>query len=100
MTKIKIKKSRGFISGKYELHMRGHADYCTGNDTVCAALSVLFFSLANYLDALGAEPCVEYIPGEASIACRGGIKVRLAFEFVSFAFAMLEERFPDNVRVW
>lgn len=99
MTEIRFRQRRGFLQGKYELSMSGHADFCPGNDTLCAALSSLFFSLCNYLDDIGCSPIVKYEPGKAYILCSGGIRVRLAFEFVLYAFSMLERAYPDNVRV-
>jgi len=101
MTKISYKFSRGMFVGKFDLRMEGHAGFNPGNDIVCAALSGQFFSLANYLDAIGSEPLVEYDPvtGFGHISCRGGIKTGLAFEYCLCSFMMLAGAYPDNVCV-
>ncbi len=101
MTKIGIKLARGLFCGRYELVMEGHAGFNPGNDIVCSALSCLFFSLANYLDGIGAKPFVEYDKdsGYGHILCRGCSGVRFAFEFCAFGFRMLAEMYPDNVCV-
>ena len=101
MTKISYKSSRGMFTGKFDLRMEGHADYNPGNDIVCAALSSQFFSLANYLEGIGSAPLVEYdlATGFGHISCRGGIKVRLAFEYCLYSFMMLADTYSDNICV-
>lgn len=101
MTKISYKSSRGMFTGKFDLRMEGHAGFNPGNDIVCAALSSQFFSLANYLDAIGASSSVEYDPvtGFGHISCRGGIRARLAFEYCLYSFMMLADTYSDNICV-
>ena len=101
MTKINIKKSRDWISGKFEVSMSGHSGFNPGNDIVCSALSCLFFALSNYLDYIGADPFVEYDTkeGKGFIKCCGGLRVRFAVDFCIYAFKMLELTYPDYVSV-
>lgn len=100
MTVIQTSVVRRGIYREYALTMDGHAGFNPGNDVICAALSCLFFSLCNYLDSI-ASPEVEIVQdgGYGSVRCRGGLRVRLAFEFCVFAFRMLSSSYPENVRV-
>lgn len=101
MTTITVKKSRGWLSGNFEVSMFGHSGFNPGNDIVCSALSCLFFALCNYLDYIGAEPFVEYDTkaGNGYIKCCGGARVRFAVDFCIYAFKMLEIAYPDYISV-
>ena len=101
MTEIRYNFKRGIVRNEFELCMDGHAGFNPGNDIVCSALSCVFFSLANYLENIGAKPFVEYdaSSGRGYIKCRGFIRVRWAFRFCVFAFRMLEAAYPGFVKV-
>lgn len=78
--------------------MEGHAGYCGGRDIVCAAASMLFFALAGRLRELGMGEYVERCQsGEARAFVPDGLSD--AFRVILCGFRMLEETYPENVRV-
>lgn len=83
----------------WALSMDGHAEYCSGQDIVCAAASMLFFALAGRLQELGRGECVERCQsGEARVFVPDGLSD--AFRVILCGFRMLQEKYPENVRIW
>lgn len=88
----------------YHLTAEGHAGYAEqGNDDiVCAGVSTLFYTLANYLEFIGADELEANDEDTFSIDCKGFFhdeKVHSAFQMTVFGLSLLEERYPDNVSV-
>ncbi len=84
--------------GKYEITAKGHA---TGSVAGCAYISGILYSLAGYLTATGAgrlEEC-RMEPGDVVLRFRGGAKAEAAFWMAVIGLELLEESYPDIVRV-
>jgi len=88
----------------YDIQIDGHAGFNPGNDIVCAACSMLAFSLLQYVMGLAAE-------GKAQIqeATNGDGKYRLRFssanaeeavKVIAGGFMLLSSEYPHNVRFW
>ena len=105
MTRIELKKERGI----YKLSAVGHAGYDnSGRDIVCAAISVLIFSLASRLEELDREGGLKkgaklsLGAGRAEIAFRARRKSRAQAEgalgMLRCGMRMLAEDYPENVK--
>lgn len=78
-----------------ELSMSGHAGQgARGSDVVCAAASVLLFTLLSELLRLGVEHERQMRPGFARIRGQGG---RAVFDCVCTGLMLLAENYPDAV---
>lgn len=87
----------------YHLDATGHAGYSmNGDDIVCASVSTLFYTLANYLDQKGADDLTGDDEGNFTIECKGLYHdevVHTAFQMTVMGLMLLEENYPDNVQV-
>ena len=86
----------------YHLKAQGHADYAKdkGDDIVCAGVSALFYTLANYLEYIGAEDIDANDEGEFDINCKAlhyDKAVHTAFRMTVFGIALMEEQYPNNI---
>ena len=93
--------------GGCRVRVTGHAGYSRGPDVVCAALSVLCYTLARSVAELEAagkvRGCVCRLEkGDAEIACEpveaGDPAVRAVFETVGRGFRLLSEGYGAHVR--
>lgn len=88
---------------QYHLEATGHAGYSVnGDDIVCAGVSTLFYTLANYLDQKGADDLTASDGENFFIDCKGLYHdevVHTAFQMTVFGLMLLEEQYPDNVQV-
>ncbi|MBQ9778981.1 MAG: ribosomal-processing cysteine protease Prp [Clostridia bacterium] len=81
------------------LFVQGHADYATGQDIVCAAVSALTGALV----AFAAEsPACRHLRwsvahGELFLSCRGGLGV--GFDIVMRGLRAIGEQYPENLRI-
>ncbi len=105
MTTISLKKEMVGRSFHYELSATGHAGYApVGQDIVCSAVSILFFTLANALSDSGVgELDVKLDPGDSTITCIcscNDIEVESLFKFAMVGLELLEEQYPDNVEIF
>lgn len=89
------------------LKMKGHANAVnTGNDPVCAAASMLMYTLAQnviYLRNAGVAEDVNVIleEGNALVSCRAKEEketLLCVFDTVTTGFALLAENYRDNVK--
>jgi uncharacterized protein YsxB (DUF464 family) len=95
---------------KYRLEVKGHAQTAEkGQDLVCAAASILVYTLAASVDRLShmsdqlmKEPKMEIKEGYTLIVCRPTRENRaivgLIFSSVCVGFEILEQQYPDNVK--
>lgn len=85
--------------GKYRLYVTGHADYCPGNDVVCAGASALVGALVHY--AAHSPNCrhlrCQTRSGEVFLSCRGGLGA--GFDMIVEGLAAIAAAYPDHVRV-
>lgn len=87
----------------YHLKAEGHAGYATGgDDIVCASVSTLFYTLANYLEQIGADDLVGNDEDDFLIECTALFQdeaVHTAFRMTVFGLSLISEEYPDNVSV-
>lgn len=88
---------------RFELTMTGHAESGeAGHDIVCAAASMLVFTLAANLSTLEAEGEIEierltFSSGFADIGCTGS-KAESVFDTICRGFELLARDKPKNVK--
>lgn len=86
----------------YHLKAEGHADYAPKDDIVCASVSALFYTLANYLEQIGADDLVGNDEDDFLIECKALYQdetVHTAFRMTVFGLSLIAEQYPDNVSV-
>lgn len=90
----------------YKLKATGHAGYASmGNDDiVCAGVSTILYTLANFLDSIGADDLSgsDSDNGNFYIECNAMANddaVSTAFRMAVFGLSLLAEQYPDNVDV-
>ena len=87
----------------YHLKAEGHAGYAIkGDDIVCASVSTIFYTLANYLEQIGAEDLVGSDEDDFIIECKALFQdeaVHTAFRMSVFGLSLIAEQYPDNVSV-
>jgi len=86
----------------YRLEAEGHADYSKNKepDIVCASVSTLFYTLANFLELIGAEDLSGSDDGDFFVECnavRSDETVHTAFRMTVFGLTLLQEEYPDNI---
>lgn len=94
---------------KYRLEVKGHAQTAEkGQDLVCAAASILVYTLAASVDRLShmsgqlmKEPKMEIKEGYTLIVCRPAREnraiVSLIYDSICVGFEILAEQYPKNV---
>ncbi|MBQ2807320.1 MAG: ribosomal-processing cysteine protease Prp [Clostridia bacterium] len=80
----------------YCLEVIGHANYATGDDIVCAAVSALVESLAAYLEEYDTECCAEadLADGYALISLS---ERNAAFDMAACGLAAIADKYPQHV---
>lgn len=104
---IEVTYKRAYLPHKnvrYMLHATGHAGYAEEgqDDIVCASVSVLFYTLANYLEQIGADDLVGNDEEDFTIECTGLYHdegVHTAFRMTVFGLSLIAEQYPNNVTV-
>lgn len=93
-----------FKPNEYELSVSGHANFDeNGKDIVCAAVSILFYTLAASLDdsICKAEKIID--KGSSSVRCTPkegcGANVGLVFWTILNGIELLAESYADHVRL-
>ena len=89
----------------HRLTAKGHAQSAAkGQDLICAAVSILLFTLAQSIYDLNekgllTEHVVKLEPGDAELSCNGEYKrcYKMMFDTVCNGFRLLAEDYPDNV---
>ena len=91
---IQVKERR--TQGGREIFFSGHAGYAPeGEDIVCAAVSILFFTLAKAVVQKGGR--AFFRSGEGKIFVPEELERELSF--VRSGISLLAEKYPDKVRV-
>lgn len=93
-----------YKKGKYTIVIDGHSGYNPGNDIVCAACSVLTYTLINSLSKLGLKKydVLEFEDGFViSLASETETqeKTKTIIDTIMLGFEMLQEQYPANVSV-
>ena len=88
---------------EHRLTMTGHADYCPGNDIVCAGASAIAYALLGYLhnagEHLGEMVEERVLPGDLRVDCLGDEMVGECYKMALIGFLQLEAAYPDYVDV-
>ena len=93
-----------------QLRMKGHANYSNdGSDIVCAACSMLFYTLCQSLldeekmGHLAQEPKMEMSKGRASIRCipktEAEARIDVIYRTVINGFHLLSQKHPEYVNL-
>lgn len=99
MTRVQIKKT----GDTYTITARGHADYNPGNDPVCAAISMLLFTLAQITEDLSSSNDAKIIkrtlkPGRVTMIIKSSTPYwEYAIKTIMTGFELLEHQYPDHV---
>lgn len=103
MTLINISGGRGA-----SIRIKGHAGYSSGNDIVCAAVSVLSFTLmqtlekerkAGNLKFLKYDYRSGFVSVEALPSRRFKGRFKAILSTIVSGFELLADRYPDNVKL-
>lgn len=97
-----------FTEKKNEIQMSGHANYdVPGQDIVCAAASILAYSLAQTIKNLEAQGCLAEKPtlqldkNETKIKCKAKpeyrANVQMAFYVAVTGFDLLSHNYKKNI---
>lgn len=86
---------------KLSLRLEGHAGYAeVGKDIVCASASILAYTLASIVDSFDEiESSISLTSGDATIECENNIFARNAFAYTKIGYALLENNYPQYVRL-
>ena len=90
MTSVYLERS----GDRYTVHCKGHA---VGSTEVCAAVSCLVCTLANWLKMSGANIVKEQIKEAEALICFENEKT--AFDMVCTGFLFLEKRHSEYIKV-
>ena len=92
---IQIREERE--PGGWRLTFSGHAGYSQGQDIVCAAVSILFFTLANRISERGdREEAAFFRSGEGKIFVPEELERELSL--VRSGISLLAEKYPGKVQ--
>ena len=91
---------------KLSLRIKGHAGYAEpGKDIVCASASILAYTLALIVDSFDeVESVIDLKDGDTTIECQCKdeqtyIKVANAYHYIEIGYALLEDTYPQYVRL-
>lgn len=104
MTKCKIVKD----NNRYQVDISGHAGFSPGNDPVCAAISILSFTLMQMvtdMEATGGfrEFYNDYRSGVVHVDVTTASHARTELEgiirTIRTGFELLQKRYPNNLQL-
>ena len=91
---------------KLSLRLEGHAEYAEhGKDIVCASASILAYTLASIVDSFDdVESIINLTSGDTTIECECKdkvtyVKVANAYHYTEIGYALLEQNYPQYVRL-
>ena len=94
MTIIKEREESGCIV----ITVSGHAGYSDKNDPVCAAVSILIHTLAENLKGTAKIELKEDVPMAVFVFERN-LKNIMTYRIIRKGLELLQEEYPDNVRI-
>ncbi len=101
-----IKVTFAESGNKLSLRLEGHAGYAEhGKDIICASASILAYTLASIVDSFDVvEPIIDLTSGDTTIECQCRdddtyVKVANAFHYTQIGYALLEQNYPQYVRL-
>ena len=96
-----IRVTRQQCEAVRSIGITGHAGYAEhGKDIVCAAASMLLFTLIEYLEKSGVKHSAHAESGCAGVAVTDpDRRTEDAFDLVETGLRMLAERYPDYVEL-
>ncbi|WP_130837188.1 ribosomal-processing cysteine protease Prp [Lachnoclostridium sp. Marseille-P6806] len=81
----------------YNLSVKGHAGYAAlGSDIVCAAVSMLVYTLIERTEELTKDVQLSIDKGDVSIMAAGD-GVSLAFDTILSGFRLLAGQYPEHI---
>ena len=87
-------------ASRCKVSVNGHAGYDEpGKDIVCAAVSILVYTLAERLNETGNLIDAELSPGYAKIEAIGNAESATTIETIAAGFALLAGEYPGFVNV-
>ena len=100
MTNVVCENNRG----AYQINIEGHANYNDGPDIVCSSVSTLSFTLMCAIENKDADAKnYNYDNGDVHVYVRptkeNQKEIDTIVETIMLGFAMLAEKYPDNVTV-
>lgn len=96
-----------FRPEKLELEVTGHAGWAKkGEDIVCAAVSALFYTLAEVLgewrELLKVEPCVKTEDGNGFISClpkeEYEVNIAIVYKTILTGIQMVADNYPKCIK--
>jgi uncharacterized protein YsxB (DUF464 family) len=85
---------------KLSLRLEGHAGYAEPNkDIVCASASILAYTLASIVESLDEDSTISMNVGDTVIECESNPSTRNAFNYTKVGYALLEQNYPQYVRL-
>jgi len=103
---VTIKYKRAYLPHKnvwYSINAEGHAGYAeAGKDIVCSAVSVMLYTLTNFLEYIGADELDAHDEEDFHVECKAFYHdeaVHTAFRMTVFGLQLLADCYPDNVEV-
>ena len=96
-----------FNPSTYELKVEGHADFGKkGEDIVCSAVSILFYTLAESLcesqEMLIEHPVIDMEDGNGLISCRPKKEyegnIARSYWTILNGFQLIAQEYPENVK--
>jgi uncharacterized protein YsxB (DUF464 family) len=106
MTNVEVRRNL-FTSSQYRVRIRGHAGFEPGKDIVCAAVSILTYTLAQKLTDLQAEQKVvcgiSMESGNAEffvwVRCGHEQEFETVLDTIITGFELLAEKYPEHVSI-
>lgn len=83
------------------LRIQGHAetDGPERPNIICAAVSTLFCTLVNALDAYGIPAKIQMEPGDSSAACSNTPSARACMDFTMIGLSGVAQAHPESVKI-
>lgn len=89
-------------ANNFKVNIKGHAMYSKGEDILCSAVSILYYSLvaAAEKDAFVTSLETNTEKGLGEISFSGGRESRGAYKMALEGFTMLARQFPENIKIF
>lgn len=96
-----IRITRQDCSSVRSIGMTGHAGYAEeGKDIVCAAASILLFTLIEHLEQLGVSYSSHAEKGSAGVAVTDpDRRTGEVFDVIETGYKLLAQRYPEHVEL-
>lgn len=88
-------------ANNFNVSIKGHAMYSSGEDILCSAVSILYYALvaAAEKDMFVKSLETNTQKGLGEISFSGGGESRGAYKMAIEGFSMLARQFPENIKI-